>query len=323
MGKSRKRVLSVLKYLLMVFLIAYLFKSGKLNLTVFSGLYSAGFVSALFLSIILILLNILIFTKRYQIVITAAGGSASYKDVFKIVNIGIFFSNFLPSSAGGDIFRIYYLRNSLKIPVMQGTAITLLDRVLAFLGLIVLSAVSLAAVLIIKGGGSLELGGSTALWISIIVILTLCIGGIFLLRIPFFYNLAEKITGKTAFGRKLLPFLSTAKTLVHNSKACLLSLTFAVCGHILFIAVVTFIAYSMYGQEAALASTAVSGLVFAATVIPLTPGNLGWTEFAAEVLFNYMGSGGGAAIFLVWRAVFLIFSLLGGVFYLTMGKTSE
>jgi uncharacterized protein (TIRG00374 family) len=323
MGKIRKRALSALKCLLMVFLIIYLFKSGKLDITVFSGLLSAGSVLTLSLSIIFILFHSLVFTKRYQAVIAAAGGSAAYKDVFKIVNIGLFFSNFLPSSAGGDIFRIYYLKNSFKIPIMQGTAITLLDRVFAFLGLIILSAVSLAAVLILKGSETLEFGGDTALWILIIAVLVLCVGGIFLLRVPFFYNLAEKIIGKTVFGGKLIPFLSTAKTLVNNSKACVFSLTFAVYGHVLLIAAVTFIAYLMYGQDAALASIAVSGLVFAATVIPLTPGNFGWTEFAAAGLFNYMGSDGGAAIFLVWRAVFLIFSLLGGVFYLTIGRTSE
>jgi uncharacterized protein (TIRG00374 family) len=260
----------------------------------------------------------MVFTKRYKTVIAAAGHTTDYKELFKIVNIGTFFSNFLPSSAGGDIFRIYYLKNRFGVPIMEGTAITLLDRIFAFMGLIILSFISLAAVIIIKGSVLAGISVDNALWAGVIALPVFCVAVLFLLRVPFFYNLAEKLFG--IFGEKFLSLLSTARILVKNSKICLFSLSFAVLGQIPLIIAVTIIAFSMYGKDAALASIAVSGIVFATAAIPLSPGNIGWTEFAADVLFKYMGSDGGAAVFLVWRAVFLVFSLLGGFFYLSINK---
>jgi uncharacterized protein (TIRG00374 family) len=263
----------------------------------------------------------MVFTKRYKTVIAAAGHTTDYKELFKIVNIGTFFSNFLPSSAGGDIFRIYYLKNRFGVPIMEATAITLLDRIFAFMGLIILSLISLAAVIIVKGSVLAGISVDTALWAGVLALPVLCVGVLFLLRIPFFYKLAEKLFG--IFGEKFLSLLYTARLLVKNSKVCLFSLSFAILGQLLIIIAVTIIAFSMYGIDAALASIAVSGIVFATTALPLAPGNIGWTEFAADILFKYMGSEGGAAVFLVWRAVFLIFSLLGGFFYLTMNKKTH
>jgi uncharacterized protein (TIRG00374 family) len=318
MGKNRKRLLSALKYLFMALLVFYLFKSGRLSAEAFKPLFSLSSAAAFIFSIILILLHSMVFTKRYKTVIAATGHTTGYKELFKIVNIGIFFGNFLPSSAGGDIFRIYYLKNRFGIPIMEGTAITLLDRIFAFIGLIILSLISLAAVIIIKGSVLAGLSIDSALWAGVLAFPVLCVGALFLLRVPFFYNLAEKLFG--IFGEKFLSLLSTARMLVKNSKVCLFSLSFAMLGQLLVIMAVTIIAFSMYGKDAALASIAVSGIVLASTAIPLSPGNIGWTEFAADILFKYMGSDGGAAVFLVWRAVFLVFSILGGFFYLSMNK---
>ncbi|MDR2400137.1 MAG: flippase-like domain-containing protein [Deferribacteraceae bacterium] len=320
MGKSRKRLLTALKCLLTVFLIGYLFKSGRLDIRAFSPLLSPGSAVVLAASILLVLSQNLIFTKRYKTVISAAGYEADYKDLFKIVNIGLFFSNFLPSNAGGDIFRIYYLKSRCAVPIMQGTAITLLDRVLAFLGLLIISFASFAIVLVLKGGIAGEFRGNTALLAGGLSAALFCVISLFLLRIPFFYSFIEKILGKILFGEKLLPFLCTARELVKNLKVCFLSLSFAVLGQLLLIAVVVLIAFFMYGGGAALAAAAVSGIVLASTILPLTPGNLGVTEFAADILFGYMGSSGGAAIFLVWRVITLAFSLLGGFFYLSIDK---
>jgi uncharacterized protein (TIRG00374 family) len=319
MSRTSKHLITAVKCILMAALVIYLFKSGMLSAEALEPLFSFSTALAFVLSLMLILFQTFIFTRRYELVISAAGYPVNYKDLFKIVNIGLFFGNFLPSSAGGDIFRIYYLKSHCGLPIMQAAAITLIDRIFAFLGLIILSFVSLAVVLVHKKGifgiDGLIVAGITAIPL-------LCIAFLFLLRIPLFYNLAEKIVGKAFFGEKLLSFLSTARALAKNLKVCFTSLSLAIFGQILIIAAVTLIASAMYGSSAALASAAVAGLVLASAIIPLTPGNLGMTEFVAEILFGYMGSGGGAAIILVWRVCQFVFSILGGIFYLFIGKTA-
>ncbi|HKN19066.1 MAG TPA: lysylphosphatidylglycerol synthase domain-containing protein, partial [Dissulfurispiraceae bacterium] len=60
---------------------------------------------------------------------------------------------------------------------------------------------------------------------------------------------------------------------------------------------------------------AVSSLVMLLGVIPVTPGNIGWTELLATYGWSAVGSNNGAEIFFYWRVVTLLCSLPGGFFY--------
>lgn len=61
---------------------------------------------------------------------------------------------------------------------------------------------------------------------------------------------------------------------------------------------------------------AVAAVVILIGIIPVTPGNIGWTELVAAFAWSIVGSHSGAAIFLYWRIVTVICSLPGGVIYL-------
>jgi uncharacterized membrane protein YbhN (UPF0104 family) len=65
-----------------------------------------------------------------------------------------------------------------------------------------------------------------------------------------------------------------------------------------------------------IALLAISSIVMLLGVIPVTPGNIGWTELLATFGWSTIGSRGGAEIFLSWRIITVICSLLGGLFYL-------
>ncbi|MDR2105737.1 MAG: flippase-like domain-containing protein [Deferribacteraceae bacterium] len=322
MKRAPKHLLTAIKCVIMAVLALYLVKSGRLNLTMLEPLFSTGTAAAFAAALLLNLVQTFIFTKRYEMVIRAAGYNVRSKELFKIVNIGLFFSNFLPSGAGGDILRVYYLKSRCGLPVMQAAAITLLDRIFAFLGLLLISFAAFFCIYTYRKSPSIELNLLFGAGIALIPLL--CILFLTALRFSpiynFFYNLIEKAAGRLFFGEKLLSFLSAARVLMNNLKVCFFSFLLAAIGQILLIAGVAGIAYAMYGESAAIASIAVSGLVFASTVIPVTPGNLGMTEFVADILFGCMGVSGGAAVILIWRVCQLLFSLLGGVFYLSIGK---
>jgi hypothetical protein len=65
-----------------------------------------------------------------------------------------------------------------------------------------------------------------------------------------------------------------------------------------------------------IALVAISSIVMLLGVIPVTPGNISWTELLATFGWSAVGSRGGAEIFLSWRIITVICSLLGGLFYL-------
>jgi uncharacterized membrane protein YbhN (UPF0104 family) len=68
------------------------------------------------------------------------------------------------------------------------------------------------------------------------------------------------------------------------------------------------------------ALTAVSSIVMLFGIIPVTPGNIGWTELVASVGWSVVGSTAGGIIFFYWRIVNILFSLPGGLFYLLSGN---
>ena len=68
---------------------------------------------------------------------------------------------------------------------------------------------------------------------------------------------------------------------------------------------------------------AVAGIVNLTAVVPVTPGNIGCTEWIADALYRNMGMEGGATVFMLWWVLLLLFSLAGEIFYLRIGAVQE
>ena len=66
--------------------------------------------------------------------------------------------------------------------------------------------------------------------------------------------------------------------------------------------------------------TATSSIVLLLGIIPVTPGNIGWTELVASTGWSVVGSAAGGIIFFYWRIVSILFSLPGGLLYLFPGN---
>ena len=77
---------------------------------------------------------------RWQLLLRVQGVVLSWKRVFALVMIGLFFNFLIPGGTGGDVVKIFYL---LKETAGQRTAAVLsvfMDRIIGLIGLIVLSA---------------------------------------------------------------------------------------------------------------------------------------------------------------------------------------
>ena len=74
-------------------------------------------------AICVVLLEMLVMTQRWKIVLDSISIEINYKDIISIFWIGLFFSQILPTSVGGDAVRGHYLyrRGSSFAKASQGT----------------------------------------------------------------------------------------------------------------------------------------------------------------------------------------------------------
>lgn len=117
----------------------------------------------------ILLAQVLVANFRWKIVLSQINIFASFKEVLKILWIGLFFNQVLPSTIGGDAFRGYYLYkkdNTIVDAVMS----VMLDRMIGFISLVLIVIATLFFVLDIVNEPIARLG---ILTISIGATLTL------------------------------------------------------------------------------------------------------------------------------------------------------
>ena len=81
-------------------------------------------------------------TWRWQRVATAIGIDIPLSALARIVLIGTFFNQVLPSAIGGDAVRAWLLK-TLNVPLTQGLSSILIDRVFALLGMLLVGGLGL------------------------------------------------------------------------------------------------------------------------------------------------------------------------------------
>ncbi|MDR2884996.1 MAG: flippase-like domain-containing protein [Deferribacteraceae bacterium] len=309
----------------MIFLVWYLISSGRFDFKALAQFFHSDKIVVILVALISLVLVHLLLSVRYRFVVQAIGYLPRLRTIFNIVMVGLFYNNFLPGGTGGDLMRIYYLKKREGIPIAEGTASTLLDRMLAMLGLVFVAITSVIIVSQVNSTGAVGnmINGQPIILGAAMLIPICVIGGLFLLRIQAVYNFIERILSKFIFGTQLISFMKTFQLLALNTKVVLASFGLSLIGHSLIILTTSLIAYAMYGMSAFYATMATAGLIFLTNIIPITPGNIGLTEWLADNLFRLFGVEGGANVFAMWRVVMVLFSLFGGIIYLYSGGKKE
>ena len=93
-----------------------------------------------FLSLAVVLAGQIAYAWRWRLLLTAAGVHAPFRLIVRQYFIGIFVNNFLPSTVGGDVAKVYYLGQAHGYRTV--TASVAMDRVL---GVGLLAALAAAA----------------------------------------------------------------------------------------------------------------------------------------------------------------------------------
>ncbi|MFT6265451.1 MAG: hypothetical protein ACJAWS_001600 [Oleiphilaceae bacterium] len=125
------KVAGFIKFILGVSLIGILVSQLDFSL-VFTTL-SESMVSYLYLVVVFYLLATFFEVLRVYVLLK---DFFSFFQVAAVVFIGVFFNNFLPSSAGGDFYKIYSLKKA-KVAIEKGVVLVLFDRLMGVLVLVV------------------------------------------------------------------------------------------------------------------------------------------------------------------------------------------
>jgi len=131
--------LIALKIMISIGLISWLLSRADLSqiwLTIQNA--HAGF---LLLAFLLFFIGYFLAAKRWQMLLGALGVSARWQMLVQSFSIAIFFNNFLPSTIGGDAYRVY---DSYTLGAGKARAITviLIDRILGLSALLILAFVA-------------------------------------------------------------------------------------------------------------------------------------------------------------------------------------
>ena len=137
----RKRVIFGIKLVVSVGLLAYLL--GRVDLSGIWTRYSIMNYFLLIVPVLLLISQIFLSAMKWQIIIGAEGVRVPYPFLWKSYSISNFISLFLPTSFGGDIYRVYALKR-YNLDFIQNAASVAFDRISGLFALTTIAVFSTA-----------------------------------------------------------------------------------------------------------------------------------------------------------------------------------
>jgi len=310
----RDKLITVLKIVVSVGLIAYLLNRVGLNQVV-EAMRSAS-TNHLYLLIALSLYfgAITVGCVKWQILLKAQGIGVPLGNLLSYTFVGLFFGNFLPTNVGGDLVRGYDLARHTLLPAETAISV-LVDRLVGLIAFVFVAIVM--ALLIVYSAGQV------ALWevavAATIAFLGLC-GGFALILSGRLRAQARRLFNKALLS-SLAPLydrLSAALSAYRRSYGAL--------GQGFFISVLVLtigsvvnylIALSLGGGISLLHIFLFTPLITFVLLIPISIGGIGLNQGAYVFFFNLVNvpEEKSLAISLIMQVIIVVASLPGGVLW--------
>ncbi len=265
-----------------------------------------GSVLLAVLALVVLFLNNVI---RWKVVMAAIHAVLDFWTTFRLLYIGIFFNQTLPSSVGGDAFRMYLGRKE-GLPLAGAINGVMLERVATLSGLIVLVVVTQPILLS-------RIGDNPAKFVFpvLAVLAVIVIGGVMLLdRFPERFQRHKLIRGVAYLA-------ADTKKLFLSPGRAILAIGLGVTGNVL-IALATFLlAQSLDVQVTLLDCLVLMPPVILITTIPISIAGWGVREGAMVAAFAFVGVPEGDAFVLsiLFGLLNIIISLPGGLIWMMSG----
>jgi len=307
---KKKLVFNAVRIIISVGLIAFLFWLMKDNVDDITSTIKKTNPSILLVSFLVVILSVVIVGARLMTVMKAQNLKISFKEATYLTFIGIFFNNFLPTAAGGDLVKSYYAAKKTG-KKLSSVACILLDRILGTSTLILFLFVSS---FFVKEAPSNRLI-FIFLLIAIAVLITvfsLMFNKGFAKKIPFADSILKKLNIKDK--------IKALYDVMHNYKSHPKLLLNAVALSIV-LQLMTF--YGVFLMVRSLDLYVPLKFVFLVMPIVITASmapsinGLGVRESSFVFFFGpLIGKGGAFALSILWLGIFLGMSVIGGVIYI-------
>lgn len=319
-GRVWKNIFAFLKISIAILIIFYLFKSGWLTKKTLTKLFRVENIPSLIMSCLFFFIAQGLCTLRLLLLLKAIDLPLRFLKGFKLVMVGNFFNTVIPGMVGGDLVKGYYLVKSEKEKRGQSAGIILMDRVLGLLALIFISGISIIYLLSQKNSILYPYRYESYITLAVIGSVSVLFGAFFV------FGRKQRVRGKikaffTAIFRKSIFYylLEGFGVLVKHYPILMYSFFVSILIQLCSLSGLLILGNTVTESlPDVITLAAVSTAVIMVGIIPVTPGNLGWTEFIAAFGWSAVGSNAGAAIFLSWRIITVICSLPWGLVFLFM-----
>jgi glycosyltransferase 2 family protein len=254
---------------------------------------------------------------RWYVLLKPQGIDISYGKILSLYFLGMYFNFFLPSSIGGDVFRVYYLHKETK-RLSASTASVFLDRDIGMGGLVLLAVVVAS------------ISGVSANGIRLAPLFGLVAVGFVAANLALFYrptyNLLHRLLSLFRMKRvdEKIERMFDSVNCYRGRWGLLLGTLLMSIGVQVGCALVNLVCARAIGLQRQ--NDWLDFLVFIPTIgligmIPLSVGGAGWREGAYILLFQSVGASAdqAAALSVLWLGAVVATSLPGGVIYLLRG----
>lgn len=312
----------ILKVILLLTLATYLIVSGKLDLEKLSFLIKKENIITLIVATSLLLISYLTVALRQIIFINSLGGRLRTSFSIQIIFIALFLQVFFIGAIGIELVRMYYLKAHTKILYSELSGFVIIDRLMGVLSLVLIAYLNLVVFSLLGGREYFLFLNSGFIkfifYIALVPIMFLIF--VLFLRSEKINTLSSKLIQRFIFRQQIQNFIDAIKKITFKRKTLFVIFVLCIIGNLSAISGISFLAFHLYGRESMTASFFFTPFVFLLSAIPVTPGNIGWTETVADTIWSTFNIQGGATVFAAWRLIMLSLSLLGGLFYLRIGK---
>ncbi len=304
------------KFLLAGALLYYLFSSGKISLSLFHYVFTWSSLLRIIIAGSFIILAYVLASWRLFLLFRLQEFPFSPRLCFQINLIGFFFNNFLPASIGGDAMRAYYFAKGRgqTAPIL---ATLVYDRLMGFLALIVLAFLGLSLGWLADQGfvWSREF---TWAFVGLTGALLMFLFAFILSRWPRFLGLIDSYLVRLPLGKALGHFLYAIAGLSKYGLFSLALLGISFGPHLLT-ALALYVTGQAFGLHPSFILTIIlSPLIFLSGIFPLSPNNIGVTEYLGSLIWASQGIGQGGDLWMAFRLVTVLFSLSGLIIYLRL-----
>lgn len=251
---------------------------------------------------------------RLKVVFSAQGIRLKVRDLFPLTLVGHFFTNFMPSSVGGDLVKGHFISQKIKSRVSSYTSI-LIDRMMGLFSLVIIASLALLTI-----GKDIE---HHFVFLAIGLLLLFCVVSILVL---FNRRLQKKLSEHVRLANllKTLKLDVAAKkisvsltTYMNNKKKIAQIFILSVISQFISFFAVYLLSKSLAAQIPFAQVLIIMPIIASLCMLPVTMNGLGLREWAFIFFFSpTVGNATALSLSLLYLAMFLLTSLMGGIIYL-------